>query len=156
MVTLKFCPKELMTGVHARQLQSAHAHQQRQCGIQPAGHAQHQFLRMRVAQAAGEAVRLDGEQFFGALGKMVGVVGDEGRRVDEAAQRKRAQGLGAVSYTHLDVYKRQLCARETEIFRLGERVAFLARAEVGGCLLCAATDAPAALRVEIVSPPELC
>lgn len=48
---------------------------------------------------------------------------------------------------------RTLCARETEIFRLGARVACLARGEVGDCLLCAATDAPAALRIEVVPPP---
>ena len=43
---------------------------------------------------------------------------------------------------------RTLCAGETEIFRLGARVACLARGEVGDCLLCAATDAPAALHIE--------
>ena len=49
---------------------------------------------------------------------------------------------------------RTLCAGETEVFRLGQRAACLCRAEVGDCLLCAATDAPAALKVEIVAPPE--
>ena len=49
---------------------------------------------------------------------------------------------------------RTLCAGETEVFRLGQRMACLCRAEVGDCLLCAATDAPAALKLEIVAPPE--
>ena len=49
---------------------------------------------MRVEQAAGKAVRLNGEQLLGALGKVVRVVGDEGRGVDKAAQFKRAQRLG--------------------------------------------------------------
>ena len=48
---------------------------------------------------------------------------------------------------------RTLCVEETEIYRLGTRVACLARGEVGDCLLCAATDAPAALRIEVVPPP---
>ena len=47
---------------------------------------------------------------------------------------------------------RALCATETEIFRLGQRVAYLARGEIGGCLLCAATDAPARLRVAEIDP----
>ena len=50
---------------------------------------------------------------------------------------------------------RTLCAGETEIFRLGARVACLARGEVGDCLLCAATDAPAALHIETVAPAAL-
>ena len=46
---------------------------------------------------------------------------------------------------------RTLCAQEAAVFRLGQRVACLARGEVGDCLVCAATDAPAALRIEAVS-----
>ncbi len=48
---------------------------------------------------------------------------------------------------------RTLCAGETEIYRLGTRVACLARGEVGDCLVCAATDAPACLQIEAVTPP---
>ena len=48
---------------------------------------------------------------------------------------------------------RTLCAGETEIYRLGTRVACLARGEVGDCLVCAATDEPACLQIEAVTPP---
>ena len=88
-------------------------------------------------------------------------VGVDIERKDRAAAIPVREWVGVESYLKLTGAGlsggfRTLCARETEIFHLGERVAFLARAEVGGCLLCAATDAPAALRVEIVSLPELC
>ncbi|NLF27595.1 MAG: hypothetical protein GX592_06820 [Clostridiales bacterium] len=42
---------------------------------------------------------------------------------------------------------RTLCAGEDEIFLLGRHAAHLARAELGSCLICAASDEPARLTV---------
>jgi phosphopantetheinyl transferase len=42
---------------------------------------------------------------------------------------------------------RALCAGEDEIFLLGHHAAYLARAELGNCLLCIASDEPARLTV---------
>lgn len=47
---------------------------------------------------------------------------------------------------------RTLCAAESEIFRLGRRVAFLARDQLDDCLLCVATDAPSRLLVRRLAP----
>ena len=85
-------------------------------------------------------------------------VGVDIERKDRASAIPVREWVGVESYLKLTGEGlsggfRTLCARETEIFRLGARVACLARGEVGDCLLCAATDAPAALRIEVVPPP---
>ncbi len=46
--------------------------------IQPAGHAQHQLLRAGVADAACQAVRLNGEHLLGALGRRSASAGTNG------------------------------------------------------------------------------
>ena len=49
---------------------------------------------------------------------------------------------------------RTLCAGETEVVSLGQRAACLCRGRVGDCLLWPPPTPPAALKVEIVAPPE--
>ena len=85
-------------------------------------------------------------------------VGVDIERKDRAAAIPVREWVGVESYLKLTGAGlsggfRTLCARETEVFRLGTRVACLARGEVGDCLICAATDAPAGLRIEVVSTP---
>ena len=85
-------------------------------------------------------------------------VGVDIERKDRAAAIPVREWVGVESYLKLTGAGlsggfRTLCARETEVFRLGTRVACLARGEVGDCLICAATDAPAGLRIEVVSAP---
>ena len=86
-------------------------------------------------------------------------VGVDIERRERAAAIPVREWVGVESYLKLTGEGlaggfRTLCAGETEVFRLGQRMACLCRAEVGDCLLCAATDAPAALKLEIVAPPE--
>ena len=87
-------------------------------------------------------------------------VGVDIERKDRASALPVREWVGVESYLKLTGAGlgggfRTLCAGETEIFRLGERVGYLARGEVEGCLICAATDAPANLKIEIVTPPAL-
>ena len=49
---------------------------------------------------------------------------------------------------------RTLCAGEDEIYLLGRHAAYLARAELGNCLICAASDEPAHLTVVEAHPEE--
>lgn len=85
-------------------------------------------------------------------------VGVDIERRERAAAVPVREWVGVESYLKLTGAGlsggfRTLCAGETEIYRLGARVACLARGEVGDCLVCAATDAPARLQIEIVAPP---
>ena len=85
-------------------------------------------------------------------------VGVDIERRDRVAAIPVREWVGVESYLKLTGAGlsggfRTLCAGETEICRLGRRAAFLARGEIGDCFACAATDAPARLRIAVIDPP---
>ena len=79
-------------------------------------------------------------------------VGVDVERADRKSSIPVREWVGVESYLKLTGEGlsggfRTLCAGETQIFRLGRRVAHLARADLDECIVCAAADSPISIRL---------
>ena len=78
--------------VESQAAEGLQEHEQRQRRVEAAGHAEHDVLRASVAQAAGEAGRLDREDFVAVLVAALGVGRHEGVLAEAASQLGRHAG----------------------------------------------------------------